>query len=321
MKEEEAFIAALRENPLDDTSRLVFADWLDDQELSGGEYLRAEVALYRATGDDVAKARKDFFKAHKRTNRHQRERFEQPDMLRTTPTPFPIGWYGVGLPGHREAGRRYERYPYQSLPNLLAEPLKANWAWLPEEDHAEDKERDESQLSGVKRIMTWAKAHDLVVPAEFRTLVGDSKKCSEAASADGHEREIDATMTSSKGYMKIGDGWAIPFMFDMFYGDFENQLTWSMYLVPEAAYHCIVVSEPQDNEEANNNEHLANPEATYWCAPSLRAFIFRWWIETRFYEPPPESKKAAALLAAAELAYANHYGSTAPPKPKRKRVK
>jgi hypothetical protein len=238
-------------------------------------------------------------------------------MLRTTPTPLPVAWYGIELPKLRKAGRRYKRYPYQSLPNLLAEPLRANWAWLPEEDHAEDEERDKSQLEGVKRIMTWAKSHDLAVPAEFRTLVGDSKKRSEAAAADAMEREIDATLASPAGYMKIGDGWAIPFMFDTFYGDFANQLTWSLYLVPKTAYHCVVVSEPQDNEEANNNEHLADPEATYWCAPSLRAFIYRWWVETRFDEPEPESRKAAAILAAAEIAYATHY---CPPKsPARRR--
>ncbi|MCI0705096.1 MAG: TIGR02996 domain-containing protein [Planctomycetia bacterium] len=311
MKDEEAFTAAIAANPEEDTPRLVFADWLDEQELSGGEYLRAEVALFRATGDDVAKARKDFFKAHKRTNRHQRERFEQPDILRTTPTPFPIGWYGVGLAKYRKAGRggRYKRFPYQSLPNLLAEPLAKDWAWLPPDEEAEDKQQDRDQLNGVKRITKWAKSHEVVVPAEFQTLVGDSTK-RWAVSADAAERELDATMTSSKGYMKIGDGWAIPFMFDMFYGDFENQLTWSLYLVPKTAYHCIVVSEPQDDEEANNNEHLANPEATYWCAPSLRAFIYRWWMETYLNDRLP-SKKTAANLTPEEQAYLKHYGSTA----------
>lgn len=54
MSDEAAFLAALRAAPDDDTARLVFADWLDERDRLGGEFLRAEVALSRVPFDSVA---------------------------------------------------------------------------------------------------------------------------------------------------------------------------------------------------------------------------------------------------------------------------
>jgi|GEM_PF-2514677 len=42
MNEDEAFIRAIREQPDDETARLVYADWLDDRGDPRGPYLRAE---------------------------------------------------------------------------------------------------------------------------------------------------------------------------------------------------------------------------------------------------------------------------------------
>jgi uncharacterized protein (TIGR02996 family) len=51
MSDEEAFLAALKANPADDTTRLVFADWLDDRdEPAKAQYLRAVVDLTRLAG-------------------------------------------------------------------------------------------------------------------------------------------------------------------------------------------------------------------------------------------------------------------------------
>src|SRR5258707_13393979 len=42
MNEDEVFIRAIVDRPDDDTSRLVYADWLDDRDDPRGTYLRAE---------------------------------------------------------------------------------------------------------------------------------------------------------------------------------------------------------------------------------------------------------------------------------------
>lgn len=44
MNEDAAFIRALRDQPTDETTRLVYADWLDDRSDPRAEYLRAEAA-------------------------------------------------------------------------------------------------------------------------------------------------------------------------------------------------------------------------------------------------------------------------------------
>ena len=51
MDEDRAFLAAIRNNPDDDTARLVYADWLDDRDDPRGPFVRLHVAL-RAAGPD-----------------------------------------------------------------------------------------------------------------------------------------------------------------------------------------------------------------------------------------------------------------------------
>lgn len=45
MPEEHAFLAALAANPGDDVTRLVYADWLEENSDARGAYLRAEQEL------------------------------------------------------------------------------------------------------------------------------------------------------------------------------------------------------------------------------------------------------------------------------------
>ena len=53
--EDEAFLAAIAEDPADEARRLVYADWLDDRSDPRAEFLRVEAAMhgrpvYRARG-------------------------------------------------------------------------------------------------------------------------------------------------------------------------------------------------------------------------------------------------------------------------------
>ncbi len=58
MHEEQGFLDQLREHPEDDVTRLVYADWLEDQGDRRSAYLRAEVALARMkeSGEGYASA-------------------------------------------------------------------------------------------------------------------------------------------------------------------------------------------------------------------------------------------------------------------------
>jgi uncharacterized protein (TIGR02996 family) len=50
------FLTALRENPKDDVTRLVYADWLDEQDDPLAEFLRLEVRLAAGVSDDERRA-------------------------------------------------------------------------------------------------------------------------------------------------------------------------------------------------------------------------------------------------------------------------
>ncbi len=50
--EEFAFLERIREKPADDGPRLIFADWLDEQGDSRGEFIRLQCALATLSADD-----------------------------------------------------------------------------------------------------------------------------------------------------------------------------------------------------------------------------------------------------------------------------
>src|SRR5262245_54674013 len=52
MKNEDAFLGAILDQPDDDTSRLVYADWLEERGDLRGEFLRLDCALARLPAED-----------------------------------------------------------------------------------------------------------------------------------------------------------------------------------------------------------------------------------------------------------------------------
>jgi uncharacterized protein (TIGR02996 family) len=52
MNQEEAFLQAIREDPDDDTVRLIFADWLEERGDPRGEFIRVQMELARLPEDD-----------------------------------------------------------------------------------------------------------------------------------------------------------------------------------------------------------------------------------------------------------------------------
>jgi uncharacterized protein (TIGR02996 family) len=53
MSDEEAFLAAIRDAPEDETPRLVYADWLKERADPRAEYMRGEVEHFRTEWDNV----------------------------------------------------------------------------------------------------------------------------------------------------------------------------------------------------------------------------------------------------------------------------
>src|SRR5207253_1152389 len=107
--DDDAFVAAMVDAPDDVTVRLVYADWLEERGHLGAEYLRAEVALARADGDEASNLRRQLLDIIPRLPTRWLDRFEQPDLLLAPPVPFDMGWYSVDAADTPE--------PYGSLPN------------------------------------------------------------------------------------------------------------------------------------------------------------------------------------------------------------
>lgn len=87
---DEAFLAAIRAVPRDDTTRLVYADWLDEQGDPRGEFLRLECRLHEMT------------EAHPEYRALQRQ-------LGELGGPLDVRWVAAVCRIHTEYGRPHER--------------------------------------------------------------------------------------------------------------------------------------------------------------------------------------------------------------------
>jgi uncharacterized protein (TIGR02996 family) len=56
MNPEDEFLEAIRQNPDDDTPRLVYADWLEERDDPRGEFIRIQCQLANMTPDDFPSA-------------------------------------------------------------------------------------------------------------------------------------------------------------------------------------------------------------------------------------------------------------------------
>src|SRR5688572_16644548 len=107
MNEDAAFTRAIRERPDDETTRLVYADWLDDRSDPRAEYLRAEAAwvalqpsdeeyrpLYRRVSQLAAQLDPEWFAAVSRMGHLVRKVWEpvSADLTPELSVDLPLAW-------------------------------------------------------------------------------------------------------------------------------------------------------------------------------------------------------------------------------------
>lgn len=111
MSDEDAFILALRERPDDETTRLVYTDWLDDRSDPRAEYLRTEAAwvspqpsdeqyrpLYRRVSQLAAGLDPEWFTTVSRMGRIVEQAWEPVAAVFTSEEPAPDSPSAVNLP-------------------------------------------------------------------------------------------------------------------------------------------------------------------------------------------------------------------------------
>ncbi len=270
MTEEDALIATIREAPTDDLPRQVYADWLDDQGHPGADYLRTELALFHASGDEVPRLRRQLLAIIPGLPTPWRDRFEQPELLLAPPVPFPLGWYFEGDQAPR---------PYRSLPNLDSAMLSPEMPWLSGEgarNRVDQESHEREELAALEILNERSERLGLLLPPGFEALARDFRRRS-AICPRSSSCEVCLHDSVIEDFAQFGDGYLILFFGDMNYGN-PHQLSWALYLIPGVPWHCVVVY-----ELAGRSDNLVpeSPEDIFYCAPSFPAFFYRWWLKWR----------------------------------------
>jgi uncharacterized protein (TIGR02996 family) len=272
---DDAFIAAIADSPGEFPVRLVYADWLEERGHPGAEYLRAEVALARATGDDAAGLRRRLLEIIPRLPARWRDRFEQPDLLLAPPVPFATGWYAAGADTPT---------PYRSLPNLDLDQLSPDLPWLRAVDPAEGvfhAAYQHEELAAIPKVQQRASRLNLLLPPGFESFAREfQRRLAFSRAAPSFDFFLhDAAVFD---FPKLGDAYLVSFFGDMDYGN-PHQHTWLLYLVPDIAWHCVVAFEllGEARDPLSTYFYPEDPELIVYCAPSFQAFLYRWWLESR----------------------------------------
>lgn len=295
MSNERALVAAIEAAPDDDTLRLAYADWLDENDRPGGAYLRTELELAKLGKRSKKKAaalRSQLLEHRRGVDPAWLARFEQPHLLRVNPTPFPAEWIGTEIPGAREADGTYGGSRYRSLPPLPVEQFAGNWKWLLPARH-----RPQAAKHGT-RLARLAKAGGLTLPPGFVAFANDT--AAQALIRSNTDCFFDWADELADGPAEDGGSLI------RFYADSQGCVFWYLYATP-TGYSCVVAS---PNFYGDDEAEEEAPGEVYFCAPSFEAFIYRTWIENEiwlrlvdpsfdFHDPRP--------MTPAMQAYLDHY--------------
>ncbi len=292
MKTEAALLEKIVAAPEEESTRLVYADWLEERGDPRAEYLRTELALAR-TGD--AALRRRLRAARAKIDRAWLAVLDQPRVMRANPTPFPATWWSIGLGDRRPVDATYGSWSYASLPPLAAGST-AGFEAMKRAAAPELRRKPEwaPVLADVDRIERGATERGLALPPSFRSFFATF--------------ELPVKLRSCTAcWFSFGD--FVPSPGDdgaflvRFYSDQQSCLHWYLHLTPEGS-HCVVSGvEPfededeewldEEEEEDGEEDGDADPEeAAARAAELLRA------IEAPAAVPAPDPSAPAAVTQA-----------------------
>jgi uncharacterized protein (TIGR02996 family) len=316
VEDHEPFIAAIEAQPNDRTTRLVYADFLDERDNPAGEYLRAELRLASLPkgSADAPELRAKLRTLRPRIESAWLARFDQPRLMLANPTPFPSGWWAIGLPGVRDIRGTYQLLPFDTLPPLRCPPFTGTFDWLPkptEETNLSPREaNDEEQYEHhLKRLVRHLSDNKLVVPSDFLRWMADrSVQCIPSCTGCYPRRSWDAAPVAGSPGSRV-----LPF-----YVDSQGGVIWYLYLSPEGysgvvaggarlcnRWHRIARENP--SAPLDNNTPTEEDVFLAFVAPSVEAFFYRWWFENTlwsklvepdldFHDPTPVTPEERAYI-------------------------
>jgi uncharacterized protein (TIGR02996 family) len=288
MNEEQAFLQEIEKNPNDDTSRLVYADWLDERGDPRAAYLRAEVTLAAVDpkSPDADEPRRRLMDARAGADPPWLGRLEQPGVLRAVPVPYEAAWVGTDLGDYRPGGGTYDEFGYRGLPPLPVERFTGDLRWLGEAK----SERTPAGLTGLAKKVH---ARHLTLPVAYLSLLS-------SPSLRRRVRSCTDSFFWTPSRARLFPAPKAPGSFVLrFYSDSQGCYHWYLFLAPSGA-HCVVGSDfsPEDEPEE------AEEGRWHFCAPSFEAFLYREWIENEIWYALNWDH---VPLTADQQAYVDHY--------------
>jgi hypothetical protein len=218
-------------------------------------------------------------------------------QMRAHETPFPAAWWGQDLPvpGRPRVGT-YGQYPHESLPPLPYE-RRGDFKWLKAQRSVPrhincEKPRDNERA--LRSLIADASGKNLPLPETFLLFFHDHADLARRIrSCTDCFLDVSPAMVP---LAKFGGHLA------RFLADSQGCLFWYLYLPPNPADHCVVVS--RDFFGADGEQDIfdpPDPSNIEFCESSFESFICRFWLENHiwFYKDnlphlPPEAHRYLA---------------------------
>jgi uncharacterized protein (TIGR02996 family) len=315
MPDNDSFVQAIAAEPSDDTRRLVYADWLEEQGVQGSaDYLRLELELAKlpASSPNAGRYRDQLWNAWANVDPQWLLIFTQPRMLRANPTPFPSAWINFGLGSVRERQGTYGTWPYDSIPPLKIEELRGEFQYLDRltvRPSAGDEEHLADHRSEFARMVADASQRGLTLPDVFVRFMSDPGLNSTIDSVTGCSFTLPDEFSPIRESPK-GEGTHVHF-----YCDSQSCVLWDL-LIHRNGAHCVIARsldffDPQPPDPHDDQPLYDGPRA-WFVAPSFETFLYRVWVENQIWyvehsDYLRETGESPPPITPALQAYMDHY--------------
>jgi uncharacterized protein (TIGR02996 family) len=264
----------------------VYADWLKGAGDAREAYVRGQLAL-RGAGPAQRPALLAQLRAlYPAEATAWCGQFENVGAFEANLLGIDEAWWGVGL-GQRGTSATYEAFSYANQPALPMERFAGTFDWL-----AASREwvKGRPAETGWREKIAALRSRGLRVPSAFeRLMLSEELKarvpsCTDNFFISGEDAEEHP----------LPDGAT----FLTFYSDSQSCVIWGLRLAEADHYAPVLAGAPQppDRDPPKGRPSFVFPTLSF-CAPSLEAFLYRWWLENSIWFATEFDQTRRALTA------------------------
>ena len=180
---------------------------------------------------------------------------------------FPWGWWSFDLGKYRRCDDTYALYTYESLPPLDPALLRGDFAWL-------TPVRSRRKAGKPAPLFARAAALGLTLPPAFERFMSAPELRAAVPSCTACEWDPSSAPVPCR---------VVPGAFTVrVLRDQQDCLFWYIHLLPDGDAHVLCSPIPFDDPALAVSP--ATVEAnTWWVAPDLETFVYRFWIENTIW--------------------------------------